>query len=165
MNEKKEVVVRRANEGDLRELKRLWLLLYEDQQEYDQKFLNTKWTQSKAGASYIKKTILGRNFRTYVIASDGRLHGFITFTIVKPSDVGPERINIKLAEIEGVFIEKSFRGRDYGEKMAAKLLEWAKKRGVNRVKVAAYYHNKNGIGFYRKLGFEDMELVLERDLE
>lgn len=169
MNKGEETLIRGAQEGDFAEIKRLVQLLFADQQKYDKKFFDMNWAESEAGASYvtswIRKMISGRNFRTYVISCGSKLHGFISLAIVKPSDVDPERKNIKLAEIDSVFIERTYRGRGYGEEMALRLFEWAKERGVNRLRVGAYYDNHHGIGFYRKLGFEAHELVLERDLE
>ena len=55
--------------------------------------------------------------------------------------------------IEGVRIDKAFRGKGIGEKMFAHAKELAKKKGCNMVQLTSDKQRPDAIRFYEKLGF------------
>jgi len=69
-----------------------------------------------------------------------------------------------IAEAESMFILEENRGSGVGKKLLQEFTKWCKHKNVNRVKAVASSQNKRAIEFYRREGFEDYDLVLEKDL-
>ncbi|GAB4340198.1 MAG: arsinothricin resistance N-acetyltransferase ArsN1 [Candidatus Abyssubacteria bacterium] len=55
-----------------------------------------------------------------------------------------------------VWVEKDFRGRGIGRSLARKTFSTAKKRGYRKLMFFAYCFNREKMGFYRKLGYEEV---------
>lgn len=60
-----------------------------------------------------------------------------------------------------MFVEEGFRNHEIGSKLVKSFLKWAKKKGVENVRVGALAQNSKALQFYRKLGFKDYEVTLE----
>ena len=64
-----------------------------------------------------------------------------------------------------MFVEKAYRSHKIGAALAQHFLEWTKARGAERVSVSAYAANEGAIRFYKSLGFQPKNLVLEAGLK
>jgi len=60
---------------------------------------------------------------------------------------------------------EEYRGKGIGTKLVNDFFKWCHEKGVTVVKVSASAPNSQGIKFYRKLGFNDYSLILERSMD
>jgi diamine N-acetyltransferase len=67
----------------------------------------------------------------------------------------------KNGEIESIFVDEAYRGRQIGTTLARRALEWMQGHGAVRVRVSVAYGNEAALDFYRKSGFEPRMMVLE----
>ncbi len=57
--------------------------------------------------------------------------------------------------MEDVFVEEQFRGQGYGEKIAAAIIEEARKRGCYKLICTSRFSNEKAHKLYEKLGFKN----------
>ena len=69
-----------------------------------------------------------------------------------------------MAELESVYVLDEFRGRGIGRKLMDNFFVWCQEKDVERVKIEASSKNSDGIRFYKRHGFNDYDLILEKEL-
>jgi len=155
----KKIIIRKADNNDLDDILRLNFGLFKKEyKEYDKK-LNLKWTFGKVGTTYFKKNISGKNSFVFVAENEGKIIGYLCGVMRDcPYDY---RIIPKYAELENMIVDEEFRGEGIGEMLTKEFLKWCKGKKANVISVNASIQNKNGIEFYRKMGFKDYSLTLE----
>lgn len=155
-----KITIRKANIRDLGDILSLNLDLFKrEYREYDKR-LNLKWTYGKVGKSYFKKRVSGKNGFVLVAEDAGEIIGYLCGSVQKcPYDY---RIIRRFAELENMIVNKKFRGKGIGEKLVQKFLKWCKDEKVNVISVNSSIQNEKGIAFYRKMGFKDYSLTLEK---
>ncbi len=57
--------------------------------------------------------------------------------------------------LEDVFVEEQFRGKGYGEKITAAVIEEARKRGCYKLICTSRFSNEKAHKLYEKLGFKE----------
>jgi len=70
----------------------------------------------------------------------------------------------KYAEIENMFIEKKYRRKGLGAALVKNFINWCKKNKVDYISVSVSAKNEFGLKFYKKSGFKDYTLTLEKKL-
>ncbi len=73
-------------------------------------------------------------------------------------------MSVRPVRVAGIYVEEDERGRGVGTRLVEGLFTWAGGRGVARVSIAADAANGRAVNLYRRLGFEDRSLSLERAL-
>lgn len=68
------------------------------------------------------------------------------------------------AEANNMFVLKEYRQYGIGGKLMNSFIEWCKQNNAKRVMVIASSKNEKTINFYHKLGFEDINLTLKKEL-
>jgi phosphinothricin acetyltransferase len=58
-----------------------------------------------------------------------------------------------------IWIEKDFRGRGIGRKLSKKLVPIAKKKGYKKFMLFAYSFNRDKMGFYKDVGYEEVGIL------
>jgi len=111
--------------------------------------------------NYFEESIEKKDSLALVAFVDGRLVGYLIGSVKNAEDY---RKIEQLGEIDNMFILPEFRGKKIGLALCDKFLGWAREKGVKRVRVVASVQNEGAIACYMKSGFEDYNLVLERDL-
>ncbi len=154
--------IRSAKLGDLKRIQKLNLKLFEiEKRKYDPT-LSLKWSFGKEGTEYYKGRITEEDGCVLLAEVKGKIVGYLAGGIVR---VGSYRKVGKLAEIENMFIEEKYRNQGIGSKLVEKFLDWAKIKKVERVKVAAFALNYKALRFYKKHGFKEREVVLEKGIK
>lgn len=64
--------------------------------------------------------------------------------------------------LDELFVDDIARGFGLGQKLIDEIMEWMKKRGVNRVKLHAYSWNKHALKIYEKNGFKEYAVSYEK---
>jgi GNAT superfamily N-acetyltransferase len=74
------------------------------------------------------------------------------------------RKKMKIVEGESMFVLPEYRSQGIGSKLFEEFFKWAKEKGATRVSLTASFANVKAIKFYKKLGFKEYDLVLEKEL-
>ena len=69
-----------------------------------------------------------------------------------------------IAEVENMYILEPCRNLGIGDMLMDEFEIWAKSKNANFLRVVATVQNTKGINFYRKNGFNDLDLTLEKKL-
>jgi len=68
------------------------------------------------------------------------------------------------AKMESFFVLEKYRGQGIGTKLNNAFNKWCKENNVKLIKVVVTAQNEAATRFYRKAGFKDYELTLEKPL-
>ena len=150
-------MIRIAKISDLEKILEFNKRLFEHERLFGDTY-NLEWTYSERGMSYFRKR-LTENGGIVLIAEEGNeavgyLCGFIdhySFRLINP-----------IAEIENMFVEENFRGKGIGSELVRKFDEVCRSKDVKRIRVGAICQNSGAVNFYRKNGFNDFEMYLEK---
>ena len=153
--------IRKATIGDLKKIQELNLLLFEKEKEDYDKLLNLDWTFGEEGTMCFKKHLAEKDSCAFVAEDAGEIVGYLAGS---ESKVESYRDAPKVVELDNMFILEEYRARGVGGMLYDVFVEWSKERRAKMLKVEASAGNKEAIGFYRKKGFEDYTLVLEKEI-
>lgn len=153
--------IRKANIKDLKEILRLNLELFNKEHREFGKNINLKWTHSKAGRKHFKEKITEKDGFVEVVETNGKVIGYLCGGISKKLSFGKKA---KYAELQSIFLEKKFRGKGLGSKLIKNFINWCKKKKVNYISLTVSVKNIITLTLYRKLGFKDEALILEKKL-
>lgn len=65
-------------------------------------------------------------------------------------------------EIENMGVDEPYRSRGIGKSLMQYAENWAREQGASKLYVVAYWGNKQAINFYKKTGFSEIALELEK---
>lgn len=133
-------------------------LCIKENKEFDAT-INPAYPIQKQGEEYFKDKI--KNGCTLIAVVDGKVIGYLVGGI---SDVEDYRNISKIAEAENMFILEEYRSMGIGKKLLQEFTEWCKSKKAQRIKAVASAQNKRAIEFYRREGFKDYDLVLEKKI-
>ncbi len=155
-----KIIIREANAKDSNDILRLNLILFKKEFNEFDKTLNIKWTYSQKGKDYFNKRIIGKDGFVAVALSNNEVIGYICCGLHDDST----KI-AKKAELENMMVAEEYRGQKIGSKLVKLFFEWCRTKKVKNILVTASADNLAGIGFYRKQGFRDYDLTLEKKLK
>lgn len=95
-----------------------------------------------------------------VARSDGEALGYLAGYVRGATALRPVRV----AELQSMYVVERARGRGLGGRLAEEFFGWARNHGVGRVSVTAYAANGGALRLYRRLGFGERSVTLEREL-
>ncbi len=152
-------VIRQAIESDLAAVQKLSKELFESEQHRDP-LLNMQWTYQQEGEEHFKKRVSGEEGVCFVAEISGEVVGYTTGSVMRIVSWRP----VRRVEMENLIVSDSYRGQGIGEKLAERLVEWAKEQGVERIMVSAYAANDGAIKFYKRNGFVPDSIELEKEI-
>ena len=109
---------------------------------------------------FFTDSISNDDYLTLVAVIEDNIVGFLIGSI---SETEEYRNFDEIAEIYSMLVNPDIRSQGTGNKLVKNFLQWSKDR-VKRAKVVVSAPNKRGIEFYKKAGFIEHEIVLERNL-
>jgi len=155
----KTITIREANKKDLNDILRLNLDLFKKEFKEFDKTLNVKWTYSKEGKDYFSERITGKDAFVAVAINNEKIVGYIC------CELNEDHANIvKKAKLENIMIDEEYRGQKIGSKLVKKFFEWCKTKKIKNILVTASAKNSPGIRFYKRMGFNDYDVALEKKL-
>ncbi|MFA5029774.1 MAG: GNAT family N-acetyltransferase [Patescibacteria group bacterium] len=126
--------------------------------EFDQT-IDKDYSLSDPSEKYFKKRI--RSGCALVAVLENKVIGYLVGGIVEAEEY---RTISKLAEAENMFVLEKFRSLGIGGKLFKEFIKWCRLKKAKRVRVVASAQNFRAIRFYRREGFKDYDLVLERNI-
>lgn len=92
-----------------------------------------------------------------VLEKDNILIGYIWLRIIKTSIS-------KYGKIHHIFVDKNYRNLGLGKKLIWQAEKYFKSNNVNKIRLTVTKSNRVAINFYKKLGFEEKRIVMEKEL-
>ena len=153
--------IRQATLTDLPVLQQLNHGLFEFSYPDHDDILLQNWSVSPPGTVYFTKTLTDPLFVVFLaINVTNQPLGYI---IGSAHNKYTYRTKVT-GELDNMFILPQARGQGVGKALVLKLKEWLKNKGVGRMYVSAYWKNKFAIGFYKAVGFSEIDIGLEMKL-
>ena len=152
------IEIRLARDKDIQILQNLNDEVFVDNKNYDID-LDMNWAKGEAGKKYFSELVL-RKDALCLIASDGLKN--IGYLAASSKDI--DYRNSKYAEIENMGVTPEYRGKGIGNLLMDKCVEWAKSNGYQKLFVTSYIANNGAVNFYKKNGFVNIDISLERTL-
>lgn len=131
-------------ESDIEKYKKFW---YSTDQP--QGFINSIKESLNDDRTVLKKILL-----------KNQMIGYVWMTIIDIADY-----NLRIAEIQDLFIETTYRNQKIGLKIMNYLENYAQKINVNLMRVGTGAKNSPAINFYKKLGFNYYRIEFEKKIQ
>ena len=147
--------IRKAKLEDLQIIQNLNNQLFELELQNFDKHLIKNWPLSQAGKTFFESAIkndcvlVAENARGVV----GYLHGAMTEI---------PYYDFKIAELCNMCIDKNFRKSGIGTKLFESFENYYKGLGISHFIVTASFKNESAKSFYKKMGFEEVNLTLTK---
>ena len=152
------ITIKQATIKDIKDIQKLNHKIMFRNVEYDGD-ININFDLQKAGYKFFKEAV--KNPRgCFFIAYDGD-------EMIGYANGGLKRYcyrNKKYFEIENVGVIPEYKRKGIGRRLLQELTRWAKKKGAQRLYLNCYIRNKEALSFYKRLGFKEIDVSLERDL-
>lgn len=155
-----KVKIRKAKLSDLKDIQNLNKILCEKENKEFDKSVNKNYPVTREGRKYFEERIK-KDF-VLVALVDKKIIGYIIGAI---SEIEDYRNISKLAEAENMLVLKDYRSKGIGKKLFDEFIRWSKTKKAERVRAVASAKNSKAIEFYRREGFKDHDLVLEKEIK
>lgn len=141
--------IKAINRGEIRGIKTLWENLNAHHLSRSTHFKDhfSKFTFEKRMEGLKKRD----HFTAYVAEDDGESGGYCIATV-----------DGLIGEIDSLFVNEPYRGKGVGEKLMSLALEWLEWQECETIKVSIAEGNENVLGFYRRFGFAERLVVMQR---
>jgi len=150
--------IRQATIADLSMIQQLNHGLFEFSYPEHDEILLKNWALSSDGTTYFTKALSDPHYITFLAVNENNQpQGYIIGT---SNNKYTYRTQIT-GELDNMFVVPDGRGQGVGKALVLKLKEWLKDKGVGRMYVSAYWKNKFAIGFYKAVGFTEIDIGLE----
>jgi ribosomal protein S18 acetylase RimI-like enzyme len=141
--------IRRADESDMP----LLLMLAEQ-------FMSEVEATREKRMEILRKALRNPDYELVVAELNGATVGFIDQWIIHDFAHGA-----KLSYIQNLYITSKHRREGIGSRLLEEIIRSAEKKGVLEIHVVTEFENKPAISLYRKHGFVEESLQLEREFE
>jgi ribosomal protein S18 acetylase RimI-like enzyme len=153
------IPIRIARRGDVPSVHALWQAMMAEHTRLDGRLAMhaeaATWMAAQLG------TWIGDPQRLLLVAEESTrlVVGYVAARLLPPPAPGQEREG----EITDCFVAPARRRRGIARRLASRALDLLDERRVSCVRLQAAVSNPGAVAFWRSLGFEPVETVLERD--
>lgn len=155
-----EITIRPARREDWETIQRLNNDVFMNDSVYDDD-LDTQWPYSDVGINYYKKLADGNYGHCLLAIVDNVPVGYIALAIKK--NFGYRKS--KYVEVENIGVTPAFRSKGIGHMLMKAGEEWAREQNATKLFVSAYFGNVKAIRYYKREGFYESGLELDKKLE
>lgn len=150
--------IRQARKDEVKKLQDINDDAFANNPKYDPDLV-LDWAQSEKGKAYFTNLLNDSNDVCFVAEDGDKLVGYIA---ASPKPIAHRKS--KYIEIENLGVAQAYQRKGVGSLLMEKCLEWAKERGYEKVYLSSYFANTQAIDFYKKNGFSEIELSLEKSI-
>jgi GNAT superfamily N-acetyltransferase len=159
----KDIKIRKAELKDIGDILRLNMELDKDEMEKYGLDWDLGWIYGK-GKNVISEIIIDDDNFIMVAESGGGVVAFFRASLYNDDFDWMSRRKGRGAEIWDIFVEKNFRRKKIGKMFMESFLTWAKNKKINYILVGAADKNYKAIEYYKKFGFANDLLFLEKKI-
>ena len=152
------IIIKQAKKKEVKELQKLNDEVFIDNQKYDPDLI-IDWAKSDKGKAYFTNLLNNPTACCLVAEDNKKLVGYIAAT---PKDFGYRKN--RYLEIENMGVIPGYRSKGIGSQLIQKCLEWTKDKGFKKAYVNYYFANSQALEFYKKNGFSEIDISLERNI-
>ncbi|HKC04275.1 MAG TPA: GNAT family N-acetyltransferase [Patescibacteria group bacterium] len=153
-----DINIREAKPEDWQILQTLNKELFVSEKNNDED-LFMDFPTSEEGIKYFKDIASQKGGIGYIAYMEGKPAGFI---LLNEKHFSYRRS--KYIEVESLGVDPEYRSKGVGRLLIEKAGEWAKKQNASRLFVSVYWLNKLGINFYKKNGFYEIGIEMDKKL-
>lgn len=149
---------REAKLEDVDILQQLNQEVFIDNQKYDDDLI-MDWALSDKGKDYFTKLLVNPEAYCLIAEDSGKPIGYIA--------AEPKKFSYRKSsyiEIDNMGVIPGYRSQGVGSTLIQKCLAYAKTNGYQKAYVNAYVKNIMGVAFYKKNGFTENDISLERSI-
>ncbi|MDB5260393.1 MAG: acyl-CoA N-acyltransferase [Candidatus Nomurabacteria bacterium] len=150
--------IRLATLEDLSILQTLNDEVFVDNAKYDSD-LNLNWSKGEKGRKYFSDILVNQDVFKVIAEDGGKAIGYLT-AIEKLIDYRKS----KYLEIENMGVIPEYRSKGIGKQLMEECFIWGKQNGYQKVFVNTYIANEKALKFYKKNGFNEIDISLEKIL-
>lgn len=154
----KMITLRKATTDDVETLQMLNDEVFVDNHKYDFDLV-MDWAKGPEGFKYFFQLVESEAAFCIVAEDDGIPIGYLAAT---PQAIAYRKS--KYVELENMGVIPAYRSKGIGSLLCKEFYAWAKTIGFNKVVVNAYIANAGAIEFYKKQGFNEIDVTLEKYL-
>lgn len=147
------ILIRKANENDLEDIRKLNYKLFELEYNYFDPALNMEWTFSSIGENYFKDTI--KNGIVLLAIEDNKIIGYLAGSI----NIKLSYVTKTLAELDNCYVEEEYRNQGIGKQLLEEFKKYCLSQGIEEIKVTCSAKNTNARKFYESNKFENFEIT------
>ncbi|MGA3292223.1 MAG: GNAT family N-acetyltransferase [Candidatus Microgenomates bacterium] len=122
--------------------------------------LDMDWPFSETGIKYYKDLSDGKYGKCFIAFLGSEPVGYVALA---DKDFNGYRKS-KYIEIENIGVDPKYRSQGIGHLLIEESGKWAKENGATKLFVSAYWQNKMAINFYKKNGFYETGVELDKKL-
>lgn len=153
------IIIRPARTDEVKTLQDLNDEVFIDNYKYDPD-LRLDWAQSDdGGKEYFTELLANKDSLCIIAEVEGRPVGYLA--------ASQKIISYRKSsciELDNMGVIPAFRSMGIGTKLIQHLYSMAREQGYQRVYVNAYFHNTKAIEFYKRNGFSEIDISLEKVL-
>lgn len=154
-----DIKIKKATLNNVQEIMSLNQQLFDTEYANFDKTLDCSWTSKNR--DYFKNSITKDKKLALIAVVQNKIVGYLIGDIIKAE----KHRNIqKLASLDDMFVLVKYRSKGVGSNLCKQFLRWVKSKNIKRVGVVASVQNKKAILFYKKCGFFEHDIVMEKDL-
>ncbi|MBE5738194.1 MAG: GNAT family N-acetyltransferase [Clostridiales bacterium] len=156
-----DLILRRATLEDLDIIQKLnnELCKYETKNGFDSYI--SDWSLSDTSKEYFTYMIESE----YIIVAEmqGKIVGYLAGSTHK--DETYSYYDGITAELDNMFIYEEYRKFGIGTRLVDSFVVWCREQGAKRIMVTASFGNVNTINFYKKNGFDNINITLRKEID
>ena len=157
-----EYQIRKAKIEDLEQIKTLLQKLAQKEHDEFDETINPDYAITEDADKFLRHRIEDQdNSLCLVVLDNEKIIGYFAGGI---SAVEDYRFPGQIGEGESILIEAEYRSQGLGTKFLTMFEAWCKEKGLKRMKGIVSAANKDAIKLYKRFGFEDYDLHLEKKI-
>lgn len=153
-----ETKILEAKPDDWKVIQDLNVQLFISEKDNDED-LDVDYPTSEEGIKYYQDIAKGKGGVCYLAYANDMPIGFI---ILNKKDFGYRKS--KYIEVESLGVNPEYRSQGIGHSLIEEAEKWAKKKNATKLFVSVYSPNSEGLNFYKKNGFYETGIELDKKL-
>ena len=152
--------IRKATLKDLKAIQQLNYALCKKEHEDFDGTIKSNFPLLEEGKRYFKERITKQDGCGFVAIVEGKVVGYLVGGMVEQA---AWRNISKLAELENMFVLEKYRSSGIGAALCLAFQDWCRAKRVERLRVVISAQNAKAISFYKRVGYKDYDVALEKD--
>lgn len=99
----------------------------------------------------------------FVAEAESKLLGFAECYILKSSSF-PVIRKREWVQLDNIAVKREYQNDHIGSLLLNEVVEWTKRKEINRIELKVYFFNSNAANFYSNKGFKDLNKTMYLDL-
>jgi len=153
-----KVTIKSATPKDWQLIQRLNSQVFLNDKDHDED-LELNWPFSDFGIKYYKRLANGEYGKCLIAYLNSKPVGYVALA---KKNFGYRKS--KYIEIENIGVEPEYRSQGIGHMLVKASEKWAAEIGATKLYVSAYWQNTKALNFYKKNGFYEIEVGLDKKL-